>query len=185
MSAQPTRRTFNEWLDAKKMTTDQVMRNRAGVSAEVLYPTFGLRLFALEDADVQEACFQIANDWLIDYCKVAPGRLVGIPMISLYNLKNAVKELERCKKAGLVGSLIWQVPPDHLPGRGRRRGDGAHPNPIREPHSHAQPGVLEEVAPMDRAARGAHDLVHPRMGHRSYREHHVVGRPGARNWRPR
>lgn len=86
-----------------------------GVSAEVLYPTFGLRLFALEDADVQEACFQIANDWLIDYCKVEPGRLVGIPMISLYNLKNAIKELERCKKAGLVGSLIWQVPPEHLP----------------------------------------------------------------------
>jgi predicted TIM-barrel fold metal-dependent hydrolase len=86
-----------------------------GVSAEVLYPTYGLRLFALEDAELQEACFQIANDWLIEYCKVAPGRLVGIPMISLYNIKNAIKELERCKKAGLVGSLIWQVPPEHLP----------------------------------------------------------------------
>jgi predicted TIM-barrel fold metal-dependent hydrolase len=86
-----------------------------GVSAEVLYPTFGLRLFALEDADVQEACFEIANDWLIDYCKVAPGRLVGIPSISLYNLKNAIKELERCKKAGLVGCLIWQVPPEDRP----------------------------------------------------------------------
>jgi len=86
-----------------------------GVSAEVLYPTYGLRLFALEDAELQEACFQIANDWLIDYCKYAPGRLVGIPMISLYNIPNAIKELERCKKAGLVGSLIWQVPPDHLP----------------------------------------------------------------------
>jgi len=32
-----------------------------GVSAEVLYPTLGLRLFALEDAELQEACFQIAN----------------------------------------------------------------------------------------------------------------------------
>jgi len=86
-----------------------------GVTAEILYPTFGLRLFALEDAELQEACFQIANDWLIEYCKVVPGRLVGIPMISLYNIPNAIKELERCKKAGLVGSLIWQVPPDHLP----------------------------------------------------------------------
>lgn len=85
-----------------------------GVSAEVLYPTLGLRLFALEDAELQEACFQVANDALIDYCKVHPNRLVGIPMISLYNLKNAIKELERCKKAGLVGCLIWQVPPEHL-----------------------------------------------------------------------
>ena len=86
-----------------------------GVSAEVLYPTLGLRLFAMEDAECQEACFQIANDWMIDYCKVTPGRLIGIPMISLYNIKNAIKELERCKKAGMVGCLIWQVPPAHLP----------------------------------------------------------------------
>jgi len=86
-----------------------------GVTAEVLYPTYGLRLFALEDAELQEACFQIGNDWLIDYCKVSPGRLFGIPMISLYNIKNAVQELERCKKAGMIGCMIWQVPPENLP----------------------------------------------------------------------
>src|SRR3954471_20925878 len=86
-----------------------------GVSAEVLYPTLGLRLFAMEDAECQEACFEIANDWMIDYCKVTPGRLIGIPMISLYNIQNAIKELERCRKAGMAGCLIWQVPPAHLP----------------------------------------------------------------------
>jgi predicted TIM-barrel fold metal-dependent hydrolase len=85
-----------------------------GVSAEVLYPTLGLRLFALEDAELQEACFRIANDWLIEYCQAVPGRLVGIPMISLYNIKNGIRELELCKKEGLVGCLIWQVPPEHL-----------------------------------------------------------------------
>ena len=37
-----------------------------GVSAEVLYPTLGLRLFAMEDAECQEACFRIANDWMAD-----------------------------------------------------------------------------------------------------------------------
>ena len=86
-----------------------------GVSAEVLYPTLGLRLFALEDAELQEACFEIANDWLIDYCNAHPDKLVGVPSVSLYNIDNAIKELERCKKAGLVGCLIWQVPPPHLP----------------------------------------------------------------------
>ncbi|HWP57751.1 MAG TPA: amidohydrolase family protein [Candidatus Acidoferrales bacterium] len=86
-----------------------------GVTAEVLYPTLGLRLFAMEDAEAQEACFRVANDWLIEYCSVAPGRLVGIPMISLYNIDNGIKEMERCKSAGLKGALIWQVPPPHLP----------------------------------------------------------------------
>jgi hypothetical protein len=36
-----------------------------GLSAEVLYPTLGLDLFALDDAALQEACFQTYNDWLI------------------------------------------------------------------------------------------------------------------------
>jgi predicted TIM-barrel fold metal-dependent hydrolase len=85
-----------------------------GVTVEVLYPTLGLHLYALEDAEAQEACFRIANDWLIDYCRVSPERLIGIPLISLYNLDHAIKELERCKKEGLKGALIWQVPPEHL-----------------------------------------------------------------------
>ena len=85
-----------------------------GVTAEVLYPTLGLRLYAMKDAEAQEACFQIANDWLMEYCQVAPDRLVGIPMISMYNIKNAIKELERCKKGGMKGALIWQVPPENL-----------------------------------------------------------------------
>lgn len=86
-----------------------------GVTAEVLYPTLGLSLFAMEDAEAQELCFRISNDWLIEYCQVAPGRLVGIPMISLYNIANAIKELERCRSEGLKGALIWQVPPEPLP----------------------------------------------------------------------
>src|SRR4051812_5986554 len=43
-----------------------------GVSAEVLYPTLTLSLFDLDDARLQEVCFRIYNDWLIEYCQVAP-----------------------------------------------------------------------------------------------------------------
>ena len=74
-----------------------------GVSAEVLYPTLGLRLFALENAELQEACFQIANDWVIDYCKAAPGRLVGIPMISLYKFRTP------SRNSNVVRRRAWWV----------------------------------------------------------------------------
>ncbi len=84
------------------------------VSAEVLYPTRGLQLFGIEDAAAQEAAFQIGNDYMAEYCSAAPGRLVGIAMISCYNIKNSVKELERSKAIGLKGALIWAVPPEHL-----------------------------------------------------------------------
>jgi predicted TIM-barrel fold metal-dependent hydrolase len=86
-----------------------------GVSAEVLYPTLGLDLFGLDDAALQEVCFGAYNDWLIEYCRVAPDRLLGIPAISVYEIDHAVKELERCHKAGLKGAIIWQAPHRDLP----------------------------------------------------------------------
>lgn len=81
-----------------------------GVSAEVLYPTLGLRLFSLESPEAQEACFRIYNDWLMEYCSIAPKRLVGIPCISTYDIDKAVAELHRTHEGGLYGALVWQVP---------------------------------------------------------------------------
>ena len=86
-----------------------------GLSAEVLYPTYLLPHFAMDDAKLQEACFRAYNDWLIEYCKVSPKRLIGIAAISVYDIDEAVKELERCAKAGMKGSIIWQAPHPDLP----------------------------------------------------------------------
>jgi predicted TIM-barrel fold metal-dependent hydrolase len=86
-----------------------------GVSGEVLYPSFCMDLYGLTDAALQEACFRVYNDWIGEYCSVAPERLFGIGNLSCFNIANAVKELERCKKAGLCGAMIWQIPPDEFP----------------------------------------------------------------------
>ena len=86
-----------------------------GVSAEVLYPTLALSLFGLDDAALQEACFQAYNDWLIDYCQVNLERLVGIGAIPVYDVRKGVAELERCHKAGLKGAIIWEAPLASLP----------------------------------------------------------------------
>jgi len=86
-----------------------------GVSAEVLYPSLGLGLFCVEDAELQESLFRTYNDWLIEYCQKVPDRLYGIALISAYNIDHAIAEMERCKKAGVVGTMIWQVPHPSLP----------------------------------------------------------------------
>ena len=86
-----------------------------GVSAEVLYPSLGLGLYCIEDAEFQEALFRTYNDWLIDYCQKVPDRLYGIALISMYNIEHAITEMERCKKQGVVGTMIWQVPDPKLP----------------------------------------------------------------------
>jgi len=85
-----------------------------GVSGEVLYPSLAMDQFAFEDAGLQEACFRAYNDWLMEYCSYAPDRLFGIAMVSTYETDHAVREMQRCKAAGLRGAMIWQVPPDRL-----------------------------------------------------------------------
>ena len=60
-----------------------------GIDAEVLYPTLGMKLFAMENGDggeLQRACFRAYNAWLAEYCAHAPQRLVGIGLVSLEDL---------------------------------------------------------------------------------------------------
>ena len=86
-----------------------------GVAAEVLYPSLGLGFFCLEDAALLEVLFRTYNDWVIDYCQKVPDRLYGIALISMFDVDRALAEMERCKKEGIVGTMIWQVPHPKLP----------------------------------------------------------------------
>ena len=62
-----------------------------GVSAEVLYPTYLLPHFAMDDGKLQEVSFRAYNDWLIEYCNASPKRLLGIAAISVYDIDRLSK----------------------------------------------------------------------------------------------
>lgn len=83
-----------------------------GVEAAVLYTTMGFVLFWIEDAEFQEDCFRVYNDWLAEFCSYAPSRFAGLAMISLFDVDRARRELKRCAKMGLKGALIWAAPPE-------------------------------------------------------------------------
>jgi predicted TIM-barrel fold metal-dependent hydrolase len=88
-----------------------------GVSAEVLYPSLGYASYGVDDPELEEACVRVYNDWMIEFCSVAPDRLWGLALISLWNIENATEELERCKRAGLRGATIGLNPAEELPYR--------------------------------------------------------------------
>lgn len=88
-----------------------------GVAAEVLYTTCAFVLFWLDDATLQEACFRVYNDWLAEFCSYAPSRFAGLGLISLFDIEQGRQELERCKKMGLKGAMIWASPPEDQPYR--------------------------------------------------------------------
>jgi len=86
-----------------------------GVEGEVLHTTLAFRLFWLTDPKLQRACFRVYNDWLSEYCSHSPRRLIGVPLISLYDVSKGAAELRRAQKFGLHGAMIWLSPPASCP----------------------------------------------------------------------
>lgn len=84
------------------------------VSMEIIYPSRALTHFGIEEPGLQERCFSVYNDWLVEYCEGVPGRLLGVPAISAYDIRHAIQELERSYEMGLRGALLWHVPPPSL-----------------------------------------------------------------------
>lgn len=98
--------------DVKERLKDQELD---GINAEVLYPSVIFNVYQIENLDIIKATFCLYNDWVADYCKEAPDRLFPLASIQLFDLDEAVRELERCKNLGHVGaSIAATAPPDRL-----------------------------------------------------------------------
>jgi predicted TIM-barrel fold metal-dependent hydrolase len=80
--------------------------DREGVDLTVLFPTRGLFALGLDSteqigADGLEPSFATAiarayNDWLHDYCQLAPDRIYGAAMVAPHDIAGAVEETRRC-----------------------------------------------------------------------------------------
>jgi predicted TIM-barrel fold metal-dependent hydrolase len=86
-----------------------------GVQAEILYTTLGMPLFGLHDTDLQRACFRVYNDWVAEFASHDPRRFHAIALISLEDIEEGARELERAAKLGLKGAMIWGAPPVEKP----------------------------------------------------------------------
>ncbi len=61
--------------------------------------------------EVYKAVIRGYNDWLAEeYCAVAPDRLIGMGVIPITNVDDAIAEMEHCKKLGLKGVLLGALP---------------------------------------------------------------------------
>lgn len=99
------------WDPAARMKDQDV----DGVDGEVLYTTLGFRLYWMEDPRLQRACFRVYNDWLSELCSYNPQRLVGLALISLYDVDEAISELQRAANLGHRGAMIFLSPPAPCP----------------------------------------------------------------------
>src|SRR5262249_42707396 len=64
------------------------------------------------DASLRNACAEVYNDWILEYCSENLARLLPIAIIPILDVEWAVKELGRAVKRGARGVMIGTNPAD-------------------------------------------------------------------------
>jgi predicted TIM-barrel fold metal-dependent hydrolase len=89
--------------DPKARLADQ---DRDGVAAEFIYPSVGMLICSLDDADYKNACMWAYNRWLQDYVGAAPERLYGLGQTAVRSVPEAVADFQRLKDMGFKGVMM-------------------------------------------------------------------------------
>ncbi len=64
-----------------------------GVAGEFIYPSIGMFLYALADAELRAVCLRAYNDWIAEFCRHDPARLAGAALIPQDGLPEASSEV--------------------------------------------------------------------------------------------
>ena len=81
--------------------------DQEGVDLTFLYPTLGLGWEGeCEDAALSAAYCRAYNNWLMDFCRPQRERIFPIAHVSVQDVSEGVKELERVAKMGMKGAFI-------------------------------------------------------------------------------
>jgi predicted TIM-barrel fold metal-dependent hydrolase len=77
--------------------------DRDRVYAQVLYNFLD---WGFENPKLKEACVQVFNDWIADFCSANRDRLIGLAVLPTHEPQAAIRELERAAKLGLRGAMF-------------------------------------------------------------------------------
>jgi predicted TIM-barrel fold metal-dependent hydrolase len=81
------------------------------IDGDVMYPGIMRYLERCANSDVRMACSQAYNEWIADFCKFNPKRLVGVgvlPILEDDGGKAAIKALKAAAKLGLKTAFLSQ-----------------------------------------------------------------------------
>ena len=88
-------------------------QDKDGVDAEVLFPgNIGPGFWrGIGNDDAYKAVIRAYNDWLAEeYCSYSPQRLIGVGVVPITNIDDAVNELQHCADLGLKAVAIDSFP---------------------------------------------------------------------------
>jgi predicted TIM-barrel fold metal-dependent hydrolase len=84
-------------------------QDRDGVQAEVIYGILGASA-RLNDHEAAAEVLRIYNEWLADFCRASPDRLIGLANIPNHDMSVAVAEAKRAVSRGVRGLDVANRP---------------------------------------------------------------------------
>ena len=82
-----------------------------GVDVNFIYPSLGLAWqFECEDPQLSAAYCRVYNDWVVDFCKDYPDRIIPIAEVPMRDVGEGARELRRAAKLGMKGAFITPAP---------------------------------------------------------------------------
>jgi predicted TIM-barrel fold metal-dependent hydrolase len=87
--------------------------DREGIDIGVLFSTLGLGFPWYDDLepDVQDAMCRAYNNWLHDFCSLAPDRMFGMALLPLKDVSLAERELRRAVEELGMRGIFWRPNP--------------------------------------------------------------------------
>ena len=97
----------------------QVM-DTEGIDKSLIYPSLGLLWEPdCKDSQLAAATCRAYNNWVFDFCRPYPGRLIPVTHIPMMDVAESVKELHRTAKLGSKAIMISAATPLQRPLGGR------------------------------------------------------------------
>lgn len=82
-----------------------------GVDATILFHGRLQSLNAIQDKELWAACIDVYNEWLAEYCKVAPKRLIGVPVLpTFYKPEQSRDYVQKLKGLGFKAMQMPSYP---------------------------------------------------------------------------
>ncbi len=93
--------------DAKARLADM---DAMGVDQALLFPTMFAEYYpVIENPDVAYALARAYNDWILDFCKANPDRLVPVAVLPMQDVNFAVREARRVAGLGFRAAMVRPI----------------------------------------------------------------------------
>ena len=80
--------------------------DKEGIDRMVLYPSMGLAAPTLRDPSFAAGFSALYNEFIADWCKRSGGRLFGVAVVPIEDVKTSIQMMGDAKRLGLVATLV-------------------------------------------------------------------------------